>query len=600
MGSWQQGVEMRKSLFWAGPGLVVVVLAVGLAWILTLSGWAEKRAESLAAATLDFTFAAGQGVHLTTSGGLALRFEDVTLAAVSDGLPPFIHAESLVVPVSFADLVAHRLDFAQASLDSAVINLAIGERGQVSWPSEPGRQRQAMSLDLTNATVYFSDARSGQALEITRADLHLDVSDHGEVNLNGTAVVGEALVKIDTYVKDMTRLTGSGSPVDISVSTPALEANFNGRLTTAGLLSLAGTASLSGADLRRALAWAGSPVGGKAGLGAFAVSGSLDATGRAYALRQAEISLDGESARGDLSLDLRGDSLRYAAVLTTPSFDLTGYLTPTESDRNDWGTEPLGFEALRGIVADLTLDTSSLSYGSLHLGAARLAASLAKGHLDVRLASEVLPQARLVIDGGGDVPTLAMAIRGKSYAEQLGQLVGIGWLEGAGEFDLALSATGRTQQEMISTLKGTANLVLGQGRIRGLDVTRSLSAVAREIQDGWPAKAGGSTPFISLSADMTAADGIISVKTLKLVGERLQMSATGDVDLLRRALDLRADPRLATDKPGEMIGLPVAVVVKGPWTAPRLYPDMADILAHPDAAYMALRAKGMPSFPAGN
>ena len=43
---------------------------------------------------------------------------------------------------------------------------------------------------------------------------------------------------------------------------------------------------------------------------------------------------------------------------------------------------------------------------------------------------------------------------------------------------------------------------------------------------------------------------------------------------------------------GDPVGLGVPVVIDGPWASPRIYPDMAGILDHPEDAYAKLKQMG--------
>ena len=71
-----------------------------------------------------------------------------------------------------------------------------------------------------------------------------------------------------------------------------------------------------------------------------------------------------------------------------------------------------------------------------------------------------------------------------------------------------------------------------------------------------------------------------------------QISGTGEIDMLRRALDFKFDPELITGG-SETTKLPVQVAVRGPWNAPKIYPDVEGILDDPEAAYDALRSLGL-------
>jgi AsmA protein len=99
----------------------------------------------------------------------------------------------------------------------------------------------------------------------------------------------------------------------------------------------------------------------------------------------------------------------------------------------------------------------------------------------------------------------------------------------------------------------------------------------------------GGTPVDSLSATASLADGLATLGVSELATPGLRMSLSGTVDLLRRALDLKAELL-----PPETAPLPVPVIVQGNWAAPRIYPDIPDILNNPEGGFARLRSDKIP------
>src|SRR6202167_4562759 len=72
------------------------------------------------------------------------------------------------------------------------------------------------------------------------------------------------------------------------------------------------------------------------------------------------------------------------------------------------------------------------------------------------------------------------------------------------------------------------------------------------------------------------------------------MTGTGTIDLAAKSMAVRVEPKLVRNteslsRAGDQVGLGVPVVIDGPWAEPRIYPDMAGILDHPDDAYAKLK-----------
>jgi AsmA protein len=580
---------MKRKLRRWGLSAAVVATAIAAAWLLIAPRWAVPLVEREVSRALGRTVTVASGAHLEVAPELAVRLDDVVVAAPA-GMDAFVTARSVRVPIGLAELLSRSLDLSKLALTDAHVELAIDELGQESWPAASG---SSVALEIENASLRFSDRRSGQFFALAEAEMAVAVSAEGELALSGSAVIAGQPATIEAHVKNIARVSAEGSPAELSLAAPPLRLNFAGRLVTSGILGLAGTLSLEGPDLRQALRWAGSAPGGGLGLKAFTLAGALDSSGQVFAVKNAEAALDGIAAKGELSMDFRTKPARLRAVLATGEIDIGRYVPAAGGTGGGWGTADLGFEALRGIDVGANLAVQNLVWGGFKSGPGKVSARLSGGRLDADIAAGDAARINVTLDGSGALAGLALSVSNGSAA-LLGPLAGATWLAGQGEMRAELSATGRTQEEMIATLRGEARVALGEGALHGLDVAMALAAVSRAIQDGWPSEGAGKTPFTSANAEFAIADGIAGLKALRLESPDLTLSATGEIDLLRRALDLKADPRLSTGKDGGMAGLPVAVVVSGPWARPRIHPDMAGILGDPDAAYAKLRALGLP------
>src|SRR5258705_366091 len=91
---------------------------------------------------------------------------------------------------------------------------------------------------------------------------------------------------------------------------------------------------------------------------------------------------------------------------------------------------------------------------------------------------------------------------------------------------------------------------------------------------------------------------------LNLIGPLVKMTGAGTVDLAAKSLALRVEPKLVMTtegqgRAGDPVGLGIPVVIDGPWSEPRIYPEMAGILDNPDAAYAKLKEMGKGLFAPG-
>ncbi len=332
-----------------------------------------------------------------------------------------------------------------------------------------------------------------------------------------------------------------------------------------------------------------------------AISGGLDSAGRALAIREATMTLDGTVLSGDVTLDARNAIPKLQGRLSAAALDLARYLPGSGAKPGEWGTAQLGFGLFRAFDAEMTLDTPALSFGPITNAPARLVATAAGGQMKSSLKVQPVNDAQMSLEFNVDAksapPAFQFNITSEGVAADLvlPALSGVNWITGSGILQAKLSGAGETQQEMIGTLKGTGSFALTNGSLLGLDIAKTLDSASQNIVEGWAPDAKAATPFRRVSGGFTIADGIAALDNFKLASPALDVSAGGDIDLLRRAVDLWADPKLITSPEGTAAGLPVKLAVKGPWAAPRIYPDIDGMLKDPKQAFQKLRAMGVTS-----
>ena len=588
---------MRRWHVWAAAGMVALVLFLA-GWLVLAPGWAIGVTRDMVSAQLGRRLDVTGGAYLQLSP-LAVRLDGVKLAGPSEDSDAMVTAASMTIPVSPGQLLGRTLDVSNISLEQASIGFLIDDRGQANWAFAPQVPGGAIRISLTESSLRYFDSRNGQALSMSDAALAVDIAANGETTLRGTAAIKGRLARVEAFIKAMNRVHGDGSPFDLSLSAPDLSFVFNGRLATAKVLSLSGTASVSGPGLHAALRWAGIETGREGRADDFSLSGAFDSAGRAFAMKQAELVLGPHAAQGSLSLDTRAERPKFEAVLAMDTLDLGAFLPESGAAPDGWGRNPLGLGAIRSADAAIAVTAQKAAYANREAGPARVTATIAGGRLDSRLDFPAIAggaaDIQASIDAAATPPAASLAVRAEGVdLAQLLPFAGLDWLSGRGSFAVSMQATGNTQQELVGTSRGEASASLSGGAISGTDIAATLSEASQRIVEGWALKEPARTNADTLSARFTIADGIASLADFSLRNSILTMTATGEIDLLRRSLDLRADPRLFTGTDGQTVGLPVPVVVSGPWQRPLIHPDLKDIRTNPAAAFEALKTMGLP------
>lgn len=578
----------------AGGAAIALLAVVMVAWVLLSPGWAVRVIGEAAQQQLGRAFSASGGAHLSFSP-LAIRIDGPALGGVSETADSLAKAGSMIIPVTFGQLVGRSPDLSAIALKDAEFALIVDERGKASWDFPEATAPHPLRLTLEQASFRYFDARNGQALTLANADGVLEIGTGGDVSFTGSAVINARIARIDASLKSLARVNADGSPLELAITTDVGSANFSGRLSTAKVLSLAGPLSLTAENPAEAARWAGLTLAEDMKLpGPLNLEGALDSAGRAYAIRNTAVTIGQFRGAGDVVADLRGERPKLQADLRAEALWLDVLVPSAGGEQGAWGSRALPLAVLRSFDAEVSILAAAASYGGFTAGPSRLAATLQDGRLDAsgafrlaeggtasfttRIDAVVLPPAISLSLKAQDAPMDALAAAWPGSSVLAGNIT----------LDAELQAEGRTQEEMVGTLRGTASLSLAQGRLAGLDVPGLVATVGQRIVDGWGAAPGGTT-LTTLEADITLGDGIATLTRATATAGALPVSLTGTVDLLRRALDVKA----AFGTP-EAAPLPVPVAVRGKWEAPRIYPDLPGILENPEGGYQRLRSAEPP------
>jgi len=605
---------MKKRLVWIGVAIVLGLFAAG-AWAFIQPGFAVTALQDYVMRKTGRTLLVNGGARLEFAPQLRVRLDDVFLSNPEGMEGNFARAARAHLPLQLGDLFQRKLKIRSIALDQPVFSFLVDRDGHSSWVSagkggqgKPGNSaspKEPLTLLVENGSASFLDERNGQAFSLEDASANIAISDEGELGVEGTASLNKQFARIEAQVKSVKRLGEDGSPLDLTITAPALTVNFTGRLATHDGLNLAGAIDATSPDLRHLAKWLGSAITGNAGLKNFSLAGALDSKGAVFNLVKASVALDGMVATGDMRLDLTEKTPHVSAALSTDVFSLDPYLPvkkasimSTSKEGAGWDTSPVAFDRLKGIDGSLKLSAFQVKWNGAEVGPAELSGTLKDGKLETSVQDATLyggkATAKITLDGTRDLPALqlvldAQGIKGETF---LSEFAGVDWLAGNTGMRASLTASGHNQREMMSTLAGKFSIDVSDGEITGLNIVDMFSTVSRALSDGWGAGPENLTSFDTAEASFVISDGIARTTDVQISGPAFAVTGGGEVDMLRRALDFKFDPKLVTGS-NETTGLPVQVAVKGPWLAPKIYPDVEGIFDDPEAAYATLRDLGV-------
>lgn len=615
---------MRRLLYvLAALAIIVVAGIVALPFVLSPAFLAPGLAAAVERAT-GRSLVMGSAPRLQLWPGLAVEIDNVVLSN-----PPgmfegrFASVDKLKARIGFEALLQRRLDIRELTLVRPRIGFIVDGQGRANWSFDAGAKAPTggksdmtavgsaslAPLVIEDGDIRYLDERTGTAFAVGHVDASLDAAKlGGPVSLKGHATWHNERLAVDFYAKAPQRLAGEGSPVDFTVVGAFVNVNYGGLARLNGGLGLAGRVDFSTPSLRDLARWAGKPLAPGGGLKAFSLNGALDLTNSVITVTDAAVALDGMTGKGKLSIDTRSKRPTVTAALDIDRLDVNAYLgaprppAPAGTPGVDaWSPARIDLSGLTSMDARLALTADAVQYRDVAIGKTRIDATLEGGRLIARLNDMAFYGGKaggeIVLSSGGNGDAIMqgrLTANGIDGGRLIKDFAGIGRLSGKAWLSLALAARGKSERELVSTLGGAAKLRFTNGSIGGIDIAAMIRKVASGTLKGWDETSGKGSAFALLEASYKIADGVATGDDLQLLGPLMRVTGKGSVDLLRRRLDYRVEPKLVAAPQSQggketLHGLPVPVVVAGAWTAPAIYPDIKGVLHDPKAAYDTLR-----------
>ncbi|MGH6898635.1 MAG: AsmA family protein [Geminicoccaceae bacterium] len=462
-------------------------------------------------------------------------------------------------------------------------------------------------IRIEDGTLTFADARSGAKERIEAINLDLDLPDlQSRLEANGSLGYKGETVKLALAVeRPLDLIEGGSSPVRVNGEAPDLTLTFDGAVANAAMPSATGTVELNVTSIRDLAAWLAEPIAFEGeGLRTLRIAGKLAGSPTAVAFDDATVALDAIEGQGNVAVDLSGAVPRLTGRLDLGAVDLNPYLPPETGDgdqadggreqaggeaeraEGDWSDEPIAVPPIGGAEVDFELAVDSLRMRDLQLDRSVVAVRLEGPRLSADLSEIALygghgsGQLGLEIADGAPQISTQFRLEGLNARAFLTDAADFERLEGTASADLSLSTQGRSQRELVQNLNGEGQATFVDGAIVGINLAEMVRNVASAFQGG----GGGErkTDFAELSGTFEVNNGILTNDDLWLQAPVLRVAGSGRLDLPRRTVDYRVEPKAASTLKGQsgerdVAGLLVPVIVRGPWDDLSFTPDLGDL-----------------------
>ena len=483
-------------------------------------------------------------------------------------------------------------------------------------PASPVEEIHLGDVRLVNGTVTYLDARTGQKQQISKIDAKLVLPDLGSpMQASGNADWNGKTVNLTLDLATPRQfLSGAKTAVTVKLAAPAVKFNFKGNVASANELALDGETVLDISSLRELANWTGGtlpPTSG--GLGPLKIAGKLDVAGAKVKFSGAQIALDAINAKGDLAVDASGAKPVLKGSLDVDKLDVNPYLPPPQATPAGaapapagggtqprapaaaadagWSDQPIDMAGLKVANADFALTVGGIVFKKITIGKSAIALQLKDGKLAADLTQMELYEGAgkggIKLDGAAPVPALEASfdLAKVQAAPLLHDVMDFDRLRGNANGNVAVSAHGKSERELIANLGGKGALQFLNGAIKGINIGALIRNPAGTLIDPASQK-DQETDFSEMSGTFTITNGILKNTDLELKAPLLRVGGAGTVDLPKRTVDYRIDPKVALTAQGQggksdAAGLEVPVVVEGPWDHITYRPQLDALLKDP-------------------
>jgi AsmA protein len=546
-----------------------------------------------------------------------------------------VELDGLNVEVALFPLIGGTVEIDAFVLEKPVISLEVDRNGKPNWQFDGGKASGkpagsdsssgsgdsggdgGMALGglrlgdvrLVDGKVSYSDARTGKTETIDGINLKLSLpSLSSPMKADGSLVWNSEKIALALGISNPNGfLGGNSTDLETRIDSAPVKLSFKGKASGGKTVRAGGALDLDVPSIRKLAAWAGSPIDAPGdGLGPLKIAGEVSVDGSKYAFRNARLSVDKISGNGEVAFDGGGKKPNVTAKLALGMLDLNPYLPPETAEAGktgdakpapsgggqaasqEWSDDPIDLGGLRAVNAALDLSVAGILVRKIKVGQSDLAVLLRDGVLVTELKKMALyggnGTARLTANGAGAVPRIALDFDLSKFQANpfLKDAADFERLEGTANADLKVTAQGRSQRKLVGALNGGGKVTFLDGAIRGINLAAMVRNVASAFLDP-KARETQKTDFAELGGTYVIRNGILTNSDLLLKSPLLRLTGKGTVDLPKKFVNYRIEPKLVASTSGQggsagAAGIKVPVIVSGPFHDLSYKPDLAGAL----------------------
>ncbi len=556
---------MKRPTKWILSAIAIVIaLALVLPWLIParrISDLAQEHVSSLLGVNASFR----NSGRITYNPFLGFELADMLITPREGVETPIVRAERLRGRLSLRSLLTGKISVDRwvlvrpeidlgGTIDGNGTTLQHGVLQQTIEASRKARSDDPSAVpafagfaignfEIEDGVIRFGTGDETETLTSVNATLDWPTSTSA-LNMKGTAIWRDESSRLSlTLAEPMAVFAGGQSAIKTTAISDAGNASFSGAINTIADMHLIGELSIASPSLRRLGRLFRTELESGTTLGEFSARGKLSGTPKQANLNEAEIIIDGNSARGEVGL-LRPESGMpvISATMAFSTLSLTPYFEALQQETEVPARDLTLLRLARQFDADVRLSASTVNLGPI-------SGSELAGSYKSRAGEVTLDIGNLTVLGSSlSGAIVARPDDGKIQLQAEGAFSGLATgqiasmlpgttlqIAAAAKGTVTAKGDGALVSELANSLRYNIAAKTGPGTISGLD----LAAIAKSTPGSEPA-AGGQTAISASSADLVLLRNHVWARSLTLTGDDLEARMTGRLNFRTGALALRA------------------------------------------------------------
>ncbi|GEO15818.1 cell envelope biogenesis protein AsmA [Microvirga aerophila] len=427
------------------------------------------------------------------------------------------------------------------------------------------------SLDKVNALVQWSGP--GTPLSIAGS-----ASWHGE-----TITIEQASFRPDLLASEQL------SPVSLVLSAPTGWLALTGEAQLGRDARITGDSQIHATSVRNFTRWSGIKLPLGSLVQALSIKGDVSLNRRRVTWPSVAVTLGTDQLEGTMAIRLDGERPVITGTLAAESLDLSNFFRPFSQARvasGAWSEEGIELDPVTGKDLDLRLSATTAHLGRVRVENMAASVLVRPGSIEASIGRADLHQGTL--KGRLSVATREGVAEfrsqgtfdGVDMAAFLGFMGEARWITGRAQGQFLLEGTGETPAEMMRRAQGRSTITIQEGELIGLaldDALRRLEKRPLLASLNWR---GGRTPFDQAQAQILVKNGVGEIADARLASPSLLTTLAGQVSLVDRTLNLKADVSAPAQNPSPSI----LFDVNGGWDNVTVTPDARSLIQRSGAA----------------